>query len=269
MLVAILALLTLSLGMGVGGDDATTALDKMRDNIEKERFGKPPVPVTSLYMKPNETVQLQCEGPKNNITWYKEGNDCVSGWKITQLGNITVMYKNVTINDEGIFTCRLNDLDVIAYKVHVTAVPGHTHIDVNCADDPWLKCYGSGWYPKPDIKWTVNDRADVPMRTHAQQLPNGTWYIEAHIQGQPGKNWYECWIEVMARKEKRGGRFVWETCGHEERQAMQWPTDKWWWICTVLSILLSFKTIWWAYFIRERLAMPPQGQYQPPRNQDN
>lgn len=45
MLVAILALLTLSLGMGVGGDDATTALDKIRDNDEKSDLENHPYPL--------------------------------------------------------------------------------------------------------------------------------------------------------------------------------------------------------------------------------
>lgn len=146
-------------------------------------------------MKYNTTVQLQCPGNKTNLTWYKEPNtNRISGWKQTQVGNITVLYKSVTLEDEGKYTCKEGNLTIRKWWVHVSTEPGFTEINIECGqeDNACLTCHGNGWYPKPTIEWNIDRKKQIPTGGFTHQNSNGTYHILATVPGLPGRHHYEC-----------------------------------------------------------------------------
>lgn len=213
--------------------------------------------IVQLYMKYNITVQLQCLGDKDELTWYKELNtDQISGWFKSQEGNITVMYKNVTIQDEGRYTCTKQNKTLEQWWVHVFTEPGFTEINIDCRDEgSWITCHGNGWYSEPKIEIKIDGKSQIPTKGYTHRNENGTFHISGSVPGLPGRHEYECWIEVKERKISRGGKFQWQSCDPEPMQGL-YTTDKTWTLIWVLIWTMMIKTIWWFWDRRRVILIP-------------
>ncbi|XP_074087525.1 butyrophilin subfamily 2 member A1-like [Macrotis lagotis] len=101
-------------------------------------------------------------------------------------GRVALRLHNIRLSDEGIYRCFFESPSTYGeaeFQVLVAGTGSTPDIHIEGDGNKMLRflCTSSGWYPKPEVQWKINQENSSSQDTMIEKNENGLFSIEASI----------------------------------------------------------------------------------------
>ncbi|XP_043915153.1 butyrophilin subfamily 2 member A1-like [Protopterus annectens] len=101
-------------------------------------------------------------------------------------GNVSLKLRNVTIQDDGVYTCNvIADVRIVHIKLQIAAMGEAPvlHMEEYSSGGIEVLCKSKNWFPEPSLEWTDSNRQALSIKHKTEKEKNlgGSFDIESQI----------------------------------------------------------------------------------------